>query len=68
MQEAGADASLELAFTIADGLEYTRTAVAAGLDVDKVAPRFSFFFGIGSFCGVVERRSHQTSLYLLPYA
>ena len=47
MQEAGADAALELAFTLADGVEYTRTAVAAGLDVDSVAPRFSFFFGIG---------------------
>ena len=48
MQEAGADAALELGFTIADGLEYVRTAVdKAGLDVDDVAPRYSFFFGIG---------------------
>ena len=47
MQEAGADSKLELALTIADGLEYLRTAKAAGLDVDDVAPRFSFFFGIG---------------------
>eukprot|EP00753_Platysulcus_tardus_P000898 PLAT10775.3.p2 GENE.PLAT10775.3~~PLAT10775.3.p2 ORF type:complete len:740 (-),score=395.04 PLAT10775.3:64-2283(-) len=47
MQEAGADAKLELAFTLADGLQYARTAVAAGLNVDDVAPRFSFFFGIG---------------------
>ena len=47
MQEAGADASIELAFTLADGLEYIRTAVNAGLDVDDVAPRLSFFFGIG---------------------
>lgn len=47
MQEAGADARLELAFTIADGLEYIRTAVAHGLDVDDVAPRLSFFFGVG---------------------
>jgi len=47
MQEAGADAKLELAFTLADGLEYVRSAVAAGLDVDQVAPRLSFFFGIG---------------------
>jgi len=47
MQEAGADSKLELAFTIADGLEYVRTAKAAGLDVDKVAPRLSFFFAIG---------------------
>lgn len=47
MQEAGADSKLELAFTIADGLEYIRTAQKAGLHVDDVAPRFSFFFGIG---------------------
>jgi len=47
IQEAGADNALELAFTIADGLEYTRTGVNSGLDVDSVAPRFSFFFGIG---------------------
>jgi len=47
MQEAGADSKLELAFTIADGLEYIRTAQKAGLDVDDVAPRFSFFFGMG---------------------
>lgn len=47
MQEAGADAKLELAFTIADGLEYVRSAINAGLTVDNVAPRFSFFFGIG---------------------
>ena len=47
MQEAGADSKLELAFTIADGLQYLRTAQQAGLDVDDVAPRFSFFFGIG---------------------
>mmetsp|Transcript_66537 Transcript_66537/g.134103 ORF Transcript_66537/g.134103 Transcript_66537/m.134103 type:complete len:631 (+) Transcript_66537:43-1935(+) len=47
MQEAGADAKLELAFTIADGIEYVRAAEAAGLKVDDVAPRLSFFFGIG---------------------
>lgn len=47
MQEAGADARLELAFTIADGIEYVRAAQAAGLDVDAVAPRLSFFFAIG---------------------
>jgi methylmalonyl-CoA mutase len=47
MQEAGADAKLELAFTIADGIEYVRAAQAAGLKVDDVAPRLSFFFGIG---------------------
>ncbi|WP_421787078.1 methylmalonyl-CoA mutase [Hyphobacterium sp.] len=47
MQEAGAPADLELAYTIADGLEYIRTGVDAGLDVDRFAPRLSFFFGIG---------------------
>lgn len=47
MQEAGATASQELAFTIADGIEYVRTAVDRGLDVDAFAPRLSFFFGIG---------------------
>jgi len=47
MQEAGADSKLELAFTLADGIEYVRAAQAAGLDVDKIAPRLSFFFAIG---------------------
>ena len=47
MQEAGADAKLELAFTLADGMEYVRTAQKAGLDVDAVAPRLSFFWAIG---------------------
>jgi methylmalonyl-CoA mutase len=47
MQEAGATATQELAFTIADGLEYVRSALARGLDVDKFAGRLSFFFAIG---------------------
>ena len=47
MQEAGATADLELAYTLADGIEYVRRGVAAGLDVDRFAPRLSFFFGIG---------------------
>src|SRR5210317_2647894 len=47
MQEAGATCAQELAYTIADGIEYVRTAIASGLDVDKFAPRLSFFFGIG---------------------
>lgn len=47
IQEAGADAALELAYTLADGKEYIRTALAAGLDIDAFAPRLSFFFGIG---------------------
>jgi methylmalonyl-CoA mutase len=47
MQEAGATADLELAYTLADGLEYLRTGVRAGLDVDEFAPRISFFWGVG---------------------
>jgi methylmalonyl-CoA mutase len=47
MQEAGADSALELAFTLADGLEYVKTAVERGLNVDDFAPRLSFFFAIG---------------------
>lgn len=47
IQEAGADAALELAYTLADGKEYIRTAIAAGLDIDQFAPRLSFFWGIG---------------------
>ncbi|MGI9614293.1 MAG: methylmalonyl-CoA mutase [Acidimicrobiales bacterium] len=47
MLEAGASADLELAFTLADGLEYVRAALAKGLDVDAFAGRLSFFFGIG---------------------
>jgi methylmalonyl-CoA mutase len=46
MQEAGASADLELAYTLADGLEYVRAGLNAGLDVDRFAPRLSFFFGI----------------------
>jgi len=47
MQEAGATSTVELGFTLADGLEYIKTAQQAGLDVDQVAPRLSFFWGIG---------------------
>lgn len=47
IQEAGADAALELAFTIANGLEYIRTGLKAGMTIDQFAPRLSFFFGIG---------------------
>ena len=47
MQEAGATADIELAYTLADGLEYLRAGVKAGLDIDKFAPRLSFFWGIG---------------------
>ncbi len=47
MQEAGATQDLELAYTLADGVEYVRTGIKAGLDVDRFAPRLSFFWGIG---------------------
>ena len=47
MQEAGANAALELAYTLADGKEYIHTALAAGLEIDDFAPRLSFFWGIG---------------------
>ena len=47
MQEAGATADLELGYTLADGLEYVRTGVAAGLDIDAFAPRLWFFWAIG---------------------
>jgi methylmalonyl-CoA mutase len=47
MQEAGATADLELAYTLADGLEYVRTGIKAGLDIDQFAPRLSFFWAIG---------------------
>ena len=47
MQEAGATAVQELAFTLADGMEYVRAALSRGLEVDQFAPRLSFFFGIG---------------------
>ncbi len=47
MQEAGATCVQELAFTLADGIEYVRAALSSGLDVDKFAPRLSFFFAIG---------------------
>ena len=47
IQEAGANAALELAYTLADGKEYIQTAIAAGLQIDDFAPRLSFFWGIG---------------------
>ncbi len=47
MQEAGATADLELAYTLADGVEYVRAGLAANLEIDRFAPRLSFFFGIG---------------------
>jgi methylmalonyl-CoA mutase len=47
MQEAGAPADLELAYTLADGLEYVRTGLSAGIDIDSFAPRLSFFWAVG---------------------
>lgn len=47
MQEAGATCEIELAYTLADGLEYLRTGIAAGMDIDSFAPRLSFFWAIG---------------------
>ncbi|MCD6566509.1 MAG: methylmalonyl-CoA mutase [Bacteroidales bacterium] len=47
MQEAGATADIELAYTLADGLEYLRTGINTGMDIDSFAPRISFFWGIG---------------------
>ena len=62
MQEAGATADLELAYTLADGIEYVRTGIGAGLDVDAFAPRLSFFFGIGMnyFMEVAKLRAART--------
>jgi methylmalonyl-CoA mutase len=47
MQEAGATADLEMAYTLADGLEYVKTGIRAGIDIDAFAPRLSFFWGVG---------------------
>jgi len=62
MHEAGATADQELAYTLADGLEYVRTARARGLDVDQFAPRVSFFFAIGTnlFMEVAKLRAART--------
>ena len=62
MQEAGATQVQELAFTIADGMEYVRVAMAKGLDVDKFAPRLSFFFAIGMnfFMEIAKLRAART--------
>ena len=59
IQEAGASADIELGYTLADGLEYLRTGVAAGLSIDAFAPRLSFFWGIGKnyFMEVAKMRA-----------
>lgn len=62
MQEAGATADLELAYTLADGLQYARAGIEAGLDIDAFAPRLSFFFAIGMnyFMEVAKLRAART--------
>ena len=62
MQEAGADNVLELAYTLADGMEYVRAAMSKGLDVDDFAPRLSFFFAIGTdfFMEIAKLRAART--------
>jgi len=62
IQEAGADAALELAFTLGDGIEYVKAAIARGQDVDDFAPRLSFFFAIGMnfFMEIAKLRAART--------
>jgi methylmalonyl-CoA mutase len=62
MQEAGADCALELAYTLADGIEYVKAAIDRGLNVDQFAPRLSFFFGIGMnfFMEIAKLRAART--------
>ncbi len=62
MQEAGATIVQELAYTLADGVEYVRSAIASGLEVDQFAPRLSFFFGIGMnfFMEIAKLRAART--------
>ena len=59
MLEAGATADLEMAYTLADGLQYVKTGIAAGIDIDAFAPRLSFFWGIGTnyFMEVAKMRA-----------
>jgi methylmalonyl-CoA mutase len=68
MQEAGATCAQELAYTIADGIEYVRTAINSGLDVDKFAPRLSFFFAIGMnfFMVLAQRPAFTDAAHALP--
>lgn len=62
MQEAGATATLELGFTLADGIEYCRTGIQSGLTIDAFAPRLSFFFGIGMNFYMVFYRTDECAL------
>ena len=65
MQEAGADNVLELAYTLADGIEYVRAALSKGLHIDDFAPRLSFFFAIGTdfFMEIAKLRAARTLWY-----
>ncbi len=67
LQEAGADSALELAYTLADGLEYVRAACLRGLSVDEFAPRLSFFFAIGMnfFTEIAKLRAARGLWYKL---
>jgi len=67
MQEAGATPEIELAYTLADGIEYVRTGIAAGMAVDDFAPRLSFFFGIGMdhFMEIAKLRAARVLWYEL---
>ena len=67
IMEAGADSVLQCAFTLADGVEYVRTALKAGMDVDTFAPRLSFFFGVGMnfFMEIAMLRAARTLWYEL---
>lgn len=63
MQEAGANAVLEMAFTLADGLEYCRTGLTAGLNIDQFAPRLSFFWGVGMNFYMVGKISKVSAMF-----
>jgi methylmalonyl-CoA mutase len=67
MQEAGATPEIELAYTLADGIEYVRTGIKSGLKVDDFAPRLSFFFGIGMdhFMEIAKLRAARFLWYKL---
>ena len=64
MQEAGASAEIELAYTLANGIEYIKTGILAGLKIDEFAPRISFFWGIGSALALdLLDRAHAIKLH-----
>ncbi|VDM29619.1 unnamed protein product [Toxocara canis] len=68
IQEAGADAVLEMAFTIADGIQYCQTGLDAGLQIDQFAPRLSFFWGISMnfYMEIAEMRAARRLWATLP--